>query len=1165
MAAPAATRTAFMPEPRGDPAPAALRLALLGSAALQRPGGAPLVLSRFDAALLALLALDGPTSRQRLLALLWPDQEPEAARNALRQRLFRLRRAAGVELVCGAEQLALAESVAHDLAAGDGELLAGHDYVDCPELHDWLDTQRRALQQRHRARDAERIAQCERDGQHAEGAALADALLAREPLHEGALRQLMKLRYLAGDGAAAIAAYDRFVAALAAEHPRARPARETAELLQTIRDAQAAPLPALRREIPASVLRPPRLVGRDAELAALRAAWSEQRAFWLLGEAGLGKSRLLAEFVAQAFGGTSPPGSLRSLPPAGEPPAWDGPAPASPPGSLRSLPPAGKPPAWDGPTPATAALVVAARPGDGGVPYASLGRALRALLERQPALLQQAERGELARVMPELAVATMAGAGAQMALQRAIVALLRGAQRHGVAALVFDDLHFADPASLEMLRALVCDDALATLHWGFAQRPAEGPSAIGTLREALEESQRVDVCTLSPLHEAQMRELIDSLGVPALDAASLAPQLARHTGGNPLYALETIKHLIVGGAGSALPRPASVGQLIERRLRQLSAKALALARVAAVAGVDFSIELAAAVLDAKALALADAWRELEAAQVLRGNAFAHDLVHEATLASVPAPIAAHTHGEVAAFLEGHGGEPARVAAHWIAAGQSPRALAALHAAAETARHAMRRREEAAFLQRAAQIERDTGERDAAFASWRAAIDALSVADLGALDESLFGQLDEAAVAPQQRAVALAMRAHWRGECGDLAQARQLSQRAIELADAAGDEATAVDARQRLAQFLDWEGECDTALALLQPLLPWAAERAGDLERTEFYCRLAIVLDNTDRSAEARVYHQHAIAAARKAQAWHGVVTVLGNLAISWATTGHMARAIELLREAMQLAAAHDEARGCAASLPAEMYKCLRDLGHYAEAQRWIEPALAAEPGLAAALLQCHVACGWMHLGQHARAQREIDAALAANLPGWMRAKALQMKARLQLALGQRGAAGLLNEALALVRAQPGRRALAASIALDHALTLDPAAALAGAREVVAQAERLALPGTALAGHIRAARFAADAHDAAAAAVHAHAALAIDADVSPNDLYPAERWLQAWRALTLAGVRAEADEALRRGAAWVQQTRREHVSEPFRDSFVRANAVNAQLLRAAASR
>ena len=1110
---------------RIDAAPAIVRLTLTGAnAVLQRAGVAPLGLSRFDAALLAVLALDGSTSRQRLLRLLWPDQEPEGARNALRQRLFRLRRTAGADVVHGSEQLALADAVSHDLGVDDearGDLLGGHDYADCPELDEWLQAQRHMLRQRRRARDIERLGACEIEMRHAEGAALAERLLATDPLDEDALRWAMKLHYLAGQRSAALTAFDRFAGALAVEQPRAKPARATADLLAMIRDAQS-PAPMQRREIPASVLRPPRLVGRDGSLAALRAAWSGQRAFWLVGEAGLGKSRLIADLVALAFDEAA----------------------------------------------AGAALVVAARPGDGGVPYASLGRALRALIERRPVLIEHRERNELARVLPELdvAAATRSAVGVQMALQRAIGALLHDAQRSGMAAMVFDDLHFADSASLEMLQALVCDDALTALHWGFAQRPAEGSLAIDALRGALEESQRVDVHALAPLQQAQMQELIGSLGLPVLDAVQLAPLLTRHTGGNPMYALETIKHMIVSGQGvdAKLPRPASVGQLIERRLRQLSAPALALARVAAVAGTDFHIELAQAVLDTRALALADAWHELEAAQVLRGNAFAHDLVHEATLAGVPAPIAAHTHGEVAAFLEGRGGEPARVAAHWIAAGQPPHALVALHAAADAARHSMRRKEEAAFLAQAAQIESDVGDTHAAYASRRAMIDAMWVVDLGALSATMFDQLEAAAITTSERAAALALRASWRQECGDLEAAKRLAQAAIELADESGEESTAVDARQRLATLLDWSGEHETSLALLQQLLPWAAERASDYEQAEYYARLAIVLDNNDRGREARTYHQRAIDACRRSETWNGVVTVLGNLAISWASAGHMQRAIETMRDALRLASAHDDARGSAASLYIEMHNALRDCGHYDEALRWVEPAMAAETGMVVALMHSHIACGWMHLGQHARAQREIDVALAvAERPPWTGAKALQMRARLQLALGQRGARTLLDEALSIIEPLQGRRYLRASVLLDHALLLDPADALAVARKVVADGERLDLPGTALAGHIRAARFAVDAQRADDAAAHARAALAIDDSVAPNDLYPAERWLQAWRALTLAGAEVDAAAAVMQGASWVRSTAQHHVPEPFRDSFVRANAVNQQLLRAAA--
>ncbi|HYJ96542.1 MAG TPA: hypothetical protein VEX14_00655, partial [Burkholderiaceae bacterium] len=138
-----------------------MRLVLTGpSAALHRTGAAPMALSRLDAALLAWLALEGSTSRQRLLRLLWPDQESEAARNALRQRLFRLRRAAGADLVQGSEQLALADGVAADVddAGGGGELLGGHDYTDCAELQEWLDAQRHRLQLERHARATQHIA-----------------------------------------------------------------------------------------------------------------------------------------------------------------------------------------------------------------------------------------------------------------------------------------------------------------------------------------------------------------------------------------------------------------------------------------------------------------------------------------------------------------------------------------------------------------------------------------------------------------------------------------------------------------------------------------------------------------------------------------------------------------------------------------------------------------------------------------------------------------------------------------------------------------------------------------------------------------------------------------------------------------------------------------------
>ena len=1097
------------------PAPAACRLLLAGvpQAVI---GARQRALEAGDALLLAWLAIEGPTSRARLCALLFPGVNDATARNSLRQRLFKLKKKLDANLVAGEAVLQLAPDVAIELD-GDGELLAGVDAADLDEMGEWLIAQRdkrRATRSGALAAAAERA---EAAGELAAALEHASQLAQLLPESEHAHRRVIRLHYLRGDRAAALAAYESCRAALARSLGVA-PSRETEQLLATIHDART-PLPVVRRPIPASVLRPPRLIGRDAERIRMQQAWSGGRVFWLLGEAGMGKTRLIADFVVDAFG----PGAAADV------------------------------------------LVVAARPGDSGVPYASLSRALRAMVERRPRLIEGPQRGELVRVMPEIdrAAAAQAGLGQHLMLQAAIEALLLEAHRGGLAAMVIDDLHFADGASIEMLQSLVLADSLAALAWGFAQRPAEGIPAVEALRTALEETHRVEALALRQLDERQMAELIDSLELQGIDAAQLAPQLARHTGGNPMYALETLKHLIAdepAALDSGLPRPASVGQLIERRLRQLSAQALGLARVAAVAGIDFTIELAEAVLGTRALALTDAWRELEAAQVLRGHAFAHDLVHEATLAGVPAPIAAHTHGAVAAFLEARGTEPARVAAHWLAADRPQPALAALHAAADAARRAMRRREEAGFLARAAEIETDAGD-PAAFDSWRAMIDANWASDLNALDARMFDALDAAAATAAQRAAALGLRGSWEQERGNLAEARRLCASAIESADAAGDEAAGVDARNRLAQILQFDGDFESALALMQQLLPWAAQGASVAEQAEFYCGLGVVLDNVDRGREARVYHQRAIVCARTAGLHNGTVTILGNLAVSWGTAGYMGRAIEAAREALQLAAAHDEASGCGASLPGEMHNALRDCGRYGEALRWVEPTMAAELGSRKPLVHCHVACTWMHLGQHARAQREIDAAAKAQAPDWIRAKTLQMRSRLALALNRR-AESPLREALEIIQAQQGLRHLRASIVLDHALALEPDAALAAARSVIAEGERLELPGTVLAGHIRAARFAAAAGLAADAQTHARAALAVGDEVAPNDLYPGERWLYAGKALRLAGREAEAEEVLRQGAQWVRHTTSTNVPEPFQDSFVRANTVNQQLLRAA---
>ena len=110
-------------------------------AALAHGSTLPLALALVDAALLAWLAIEGPTARGRLAELVWPHSEPEAARSALRQRLYKLRQTFAAPLVSGQQTLALADGVVHDLTAA-GPPLDGVPMHIGDDFEAWLMHQR---------------------------------------------------------------------------------------------------------------------------------------------------------------------------------------------------------------------------------------------------------------------------------------------------------------------------------------------------------------------------------------------------------------------------------------------------------------------------------------------------------------------------------------------------------------------------------------------------------------------------------------------------------------------------------------------------------------------------------------------------------------------------------------------------------------------------------------------------------------------------------------------------------------------------------------------------------------------------------------------------------------------------------------------------------------
>ncbi|MBL0094150.1 MAG: hypothetical protein IPP50_18680 [Piscinibacter sp.] len=256
-----------------------MQLHLATSPRVTGPDGATVPLAPRDAALLAWLALEGPTARTRLAGLLWPDSDAEAARNALRQRLFQLRRLLGQTLVSGNATLALAPGVLHDLADADSVLAGAADEFR-GELAQWLEQQGERRRARLRDALAELSAGAEASRDYADALSHAQELLALDPLSEDAHRRVMRLHYLAGERAAALLAFDR-CERLLKDEVGTHPGAETLALLATIEQAVPAAGPVVASRVPASVLRPPppdRPRARAAGPARSLGSWPQRRA-----------------------------------------------------------------------------------------------------------------------------------------------------------------------------------------------------------------------------------------------------------------------------------------------------------------------------------------------------------------------------------------------------------------------------------------------------------------------------------------------------------------------------------------------------------------------------------------------------------------------------------------------------------------------------------------------------------------------------------------------------------------------------------------------------------------------------------------------------------------------------------------------------------------------
>ena len=1111
-------------------------LRLYGAAALALDGGAEIALAAREAALLAWLHLEGPTPRARLAALLWPGGNESRGRTNLRQTLARLRRAAGDVLAEDDGVLALAPGV-HVLPAEGGELLAGLQFDDADELGAWLaarrDDRRRTRQRATLAAAQQCLAAGDLDGALAQ----ADALLAQEPESEQAWRLRMEALYLAGDRAAAIAAWDECREALRRAFGVA-PSQATNELGRLIMAGTASGA-AGKVALPAALRRPPQLIGRDGVLAEVGRCLQLRHAVVIAGPGGIGKSRLVAQ-VLQAH----------------EP-----------------------------------ALLVAARAGDRVQPGASFARLLGAALGRFAPSLDAATQRDLAVLLPD---AGTPAAQVQSALEHrrvlgAAARALQACAQQGLRVLALDDLQFADDASIAALRVLAGS-------WAAGEDTASGPALpvpLLALRDAelsddgrallaqLADSRRSARFDLAPLGAAELRALLGtlpsgSLGA-TLDLDALADALHAQVGGNPAFVLESLKSLWLDGAaswqpGQPLPLPATLLETLRRRLQRLPESALQVAQLAAVAQTDFSLGLAAAALGRPPLALAPEFAELEAAQVFQGQAFSHDLVAEAVRATVPSALAPPLHQLVADHLIACAGPAARIAHHLTQASAGSAAAPWWLRAAEQARNRWQMAEAATFYETAARALAAAGDdaallrelgaapRAAAVLAWRDAARCWSRADrYGAAGEAL-DHAGALATTERERLLNASMRVAQQINAGAIEQSVQTARALARALSGEGRRLLTGAELGEAARFacaaVPYGVPVDEALTLCAAVED-AVAADGKAALVNLHTAISSALHWDARLREADERMTAALATAGE-EVDAAVRIYLGNrLARVRHSLGDLDRALEVGMATLALAERVHAGVGTRTDL---MYILgMMQIGHGqpAAGMAMLHSAVALQENQVSSSHAGHMALAHLAVGRLNEAERWLartelrgSTAFATHDLG-----ALLARARIATARGTSPAAaveGLLG--LLAERVPVGPSLLLRAVLLRwHA----PAEGEIDALLVELQARGMKALLRCASGS--AARIALGRGDRAAAADLARRALRLAPHVDMWCEEPAQVWVTAHAVLAACGHAEEARQAQAAGAAWVRGCAGQWTDEDARRAWLERQPLHAALL------
>jgi DNA-binding CsgD family transcriptional regulator len=419
-------------------------------------------------------------------------------------------------------------------------------------------------------------------------------------------------------------------------------------------------------------------VGRERELARLQTALSEQvRLVLVVGDAGIGKTRFVSEGLARAA-----EGGMLTI-------------------SGGCLPLAEKLPLL----PVADALGELSRLDD--------GRPFWAALEAAPAYV----RPEVARLLPMLGAAEPGASEAGEGWQRqrlfaGVAELLSGVARRSRVAVLIEDVHWADTATLDFLTYLTRAGLAGAVPVVVTCRSDEVPldAEVADWLIQVRRNVAVEEIRLGLLSQGEVAEQVSGLmGEPA--PVSLVKEVYARGEGHPFFTEQLVAAAVTdSGLAQPVVLPARLAELLTARASRCGADARAVLNALAVAGRPLTENTLGEVADLHPDQVRTAVGELTAARLLAtpadgGHRPRHALLAEAMDAELGPGERMALHERIARALEvTHDGMlAAEAAGHWAAAGRTGDELRARLTAADAAEQVFAYADAAGHWQRAIEL------------------------------------------------------------------------------------------------------------------------------------------------------------------------------------------------------------------------------------------------------------------------------------------------------------------------------------------------------------------------------------------------------------------------------------------------------------------------------